>query len=133
MTTTIGKKSLSGAIQARATVVASSKATSPAGIASASATEDFPYFAHGATGHRAFAVLPLLLGDRATGALALAFGLEPPMGSRFEILTNTGSMPITGTFRGMDEGAVFSQGSYRFQITYQGGTGSNSVVLTRLA
>ena len=55
------------------------------------------------------------------------------MGSRFEILTNTGAAPITGTFAGLAEGAVFTQGGYQFQITYQGGTGGDSVVLTRLA
>jgi hypothetical protein len=44
-------------------------------------------------------------------------------GSSFEILTNTGSNSISGTFNGMTEGAVFTQGGYQFQITYEGGTG----------
>ena len=65
--------------------------------------------------------------------LSLVFGFEPPVGSSFEIVTNTGSAPITGMFNGLDEGAVFSQGGYQFQITYQGGTGGSSVVLMRLA
>jgi hypothetical protein len=64
--------------------------------------------------------------------LSLNFGFEPPVGSTFEIITNTGSMPINGTFNGLDEGAVFTQRGYHFQITYQGGTGGDSVVLTRL-
>jgi len=57
----------------------------------------------------------------------------PPVGSTFEILTNTGTGPITGIFNGLDEGTVFTQGGYQFQITYQGGTGGSSVVLMRLA
>ena len=55
------------------------------------------------------------------------------VGSSFEILTNTGFAARNGTFNGLDEGADFSQGGYQFQITYQGGTGGSSVVLTRLA
>jgi hypothetical protein len=35
-------------------------------------------------------------------------------------------------FSGLNEGAVFAQGGYQFQITYQGGTGGRSVVLTRV-
>jgi hypothetical protein len=30
------------------------------------------------------------------------------------------------------EGAVFTEGGYQFQITYHGGTGGDSVVLTRV-
>ena len=62
----------------------------------------------------------------------LVLGFEPPVGSSFEIITNTGSTPITGTFNGLAEGAVFTQGGYQFQITYQGGTGGHSLVLMRL-
>ena len=65
--------------------------------------------------------------------LSLNVGFEPPVGSSFEILTNTGAAPISGTFAGLDEGAVFTQSGYLFQITYQGGTGSDSVVVTRLS
>jgi hypothetical protein len=64
--------------------------------------------------------------------LSLVLGFEPPVGSTFEILTNTGTGPITGTFNGLNEGTVFPQGGYQFQITYQGGTGGSSVVLTRV-
>jgi hypothetical protein len=73
---------------------------------------------------------PINLGG---STLSLVLGFEPPLGSTFEILTNTGAGPITGTFNGLDEGAVFTQGGYQFQITYQGGTGGSSVVVTRLA
>jgi hypothetical protein len=66
-------------------------------------------------------------------ALSLAFGFEPSVGSSFEVVSNTGTGPINGTFAGLGEGAVFSQGGYQFQITYHGGTNGNSVVLTRVA
>jgi hypothetical protein len=73
---------------------------------------------------------PINLGQN---TLNLTFNFEPPVGSSFEIVTNTGGTPITGMFAGLGEGAGFSQGSYQFQITYQGGTDNDSVVLTRLA
>jgi hypothetical protein len=65
--------------------------------------------------------------------LSLTFGFIPPVGSSFEIVSNTGSAPITGTFDGLSDGAIFAEGGYQFQITYEGRTGSNSVVLTRVA
>jgi len=70
--------------------------------------------------------------DLGGSTLNLQVGFEPPVGHSFEILTNSGSGPITGTFQGLDEGAVFTQQGYQFQITYQGGTGGKSVVLSRL-
>jgi hypothetical protein len=73
---------------------------------------------------------PISLGH---SILGLTIGFVPPLGSSFEILTNTGSAPISGTFAGLEEGAVFVQGGYQFQITYEGGTGGNSVVLMRVA
>jgi hypothetical protein len=71
--------------------------------------------------------------DLGGSTLRLHFGFVPPVGSAFEILTNTGISPISGTFSGLAEGAVFSQDGYQFQITYQGGTGDDSIVLARLA
>jgi hypothetical protein len=71
--------------------------------------------------------------DLGGSTLNLVFGFEPPVGSSFEILGNSGGGPITGTFNGLDEGAVFSQGGYQFQITYQGGPSGDSAVLTRLS
>jgi hypothetical protein len=70
--------------------------------------------------------------DLGGSTLSLTFGFAPPVGSSFEILTNTGSTPIVGTFNGLPEGAVFSASGYQFQITYQEGSSGNSVVLTRL-
>jgi hypothetical protein len=71
--------------------------------------------------------------DLGGSTLSLTFGFAPPVGSTFEILTNAGSTPISGTFNGLAEGAVFTHGGYQFQITYQGGTGNISAVLTGLA
>jgi hypothetical protein len=71
--------------------------------------------------------------DLGGSTLNVNLGFEPPVGSTFEIVTNTGSAPITGTFNGLAEGAIFTEGSYQFQITYQGGTGDDSIVLMRLA
>jgi hypothetical protein len=65
-------------------------------------------------------------------ALSLVLGFEPPVGSSFEIVTNKGAGPIMSTFAGLAEGSVFTQGTYQFLITYQGGTGGTSVVVTRL-
>jgi hypothetical protein len=73
---------------------------------------------------------PIALGG---STLRLFFGFAPPVRSTFEIVTNTGPGPINGKFNLLDEGAIVTQGGYQFQITYQGGTGGDSVVLTRLA
>ena len=66
-------------------------------------------------------------------ALSLVLTFEPPVGSAFEMLTNTGPGLIAGTFSGLDEGTFFTLGGYGFQITYQGGIGGSSVMLIRLA
>ena len=42
-------------------------------------------------------------------------------------------MKGSGTFYGLEEGAIFVQDGYWFQITYQGGTDGASVVVMRLA
>jgi hypothetical protein len=73
---------------------------------------------------------PLDLGG---SSLSLTLGYTPDVGDSFTLLSTDDSSPITGTFAGLDEGAVFSQDGLTFQITYQGGPQGNSVVLTRLA
>lgn len=55
---------------------------------------------------------------------------SPSVGQSFEIINNQTGDPITGTFSGLAEGAVFEVGSTKFQITYKGGTSGNDVVLT---
>jgi hypothetical protein len=69
--------------------------------------------------------------DLGGSTLSLTLGFTPELGDAFTLLSSdTG--PITGTFAGLDEGAVFSQDGMSFQITYQGGPNGNSVVLTRV-
>lgn len=64
--------------------------------------------------------------------LSLVLRYEPLVESSFMLMTSAFG-PITGTFAGLAEGATFSQDGVLFQITYQGGPSSTSVVLTRVA
>ena len=50
-------------------------------------------------------------------------------GQTFTIIKNDGLNPVTGTFDGKAEGAVFTSGGRLFQISYTGGDG-NDVTLT---
>ncbi len=50
-------------------------------------------------------------------------------GTAFKIINNAGPNPVTGTFNGLPEGALFNVSGRQYQITYQGGD-SNDVVLT---
>jgi fibronectin-binding autotransporter adhesin len=61
--------------------------------------------------------------------LTLINGFKPTVGQSFEVIDNSGSNPITGTFTGLPEGATFSSGGYTFQISYKAGDG-NDVTLT---
>jgi hypothetical protein len=54
---------------------------------------------------------PITLGG---STLNLVLGFEPPLGNSFQILTNSGSAPINGTFHGLDDGAIFTEGGYQF-------------------
>jgi PAS domain S-box-containing protein len=58
----------------------------PLWIADASVADDFTYLSERPTGHSAFAVLPLLLEDQATGALALGFSEERAFGPSERLL-----------------------------------------------
>jgi hypothetical protein len=73
---------------------------------------------------------PINLGG---STLSLTLGYTPQVGDSFTLLTTSDGSPINGTFAGLGEGATFMQGGLTFQITYQGGPGGNSVVLTRLS
>ena len=53
-------------------------------------------------------------------------------GDSYTILSNVGSYPITGTFRGLIEGGLLEVGGLGFQITYQGGASHHDVVLANL-
>jgi hypothetical protein len=69
--------------------------------------------------------------DLGGSTLNLTLGFTPDLGDSFALVSSDAG-PITGTFAGLDEGAVFAQDGMLFQITYQGGPGGNSVVLTRV-
>jgi hypothetical protein len=71
--------------------------------------------------------------DLGGSTLSLTLGFTPEVGDCFTLLSSDDSSAVTGTFAGLDEGAVFSQGGLTFRITYQGGPAGNSVVLTRVA
>ena len=49
--------------------------------------------------------------------------------AQITIIENHTSNPISGTFAGMAEGALFTSGSQTFRITYVGGTSGQDVVL----
>jgi autotransporter-associated beta strand protein len=69
-------------------------------------------------------------GAGAGSTLAVSVGFASQVGDTFTILTAGGG--ITGTFQGLDEGAIFTVGGMNFQITYQG-AGGMAVVLTHVA
>jgi fibronectin-binding autotransporter adhesin len=54
------------------------------------------------------------------------------IGDSFTIISNDGTDPVVGTFKGLAQGATFGINGMTFQINYQGGNG-NDVVLTRVA
>ncbi len=73
-----------------------------------------------------------------TGTVSLAsatltvipnFTTPVSIGQQFTIINNDGVNPVSGTFNGLANGALFSAGGYTFRINYAGGTG-NDVVLT---
>ena len=63
--------------------------------------------------------------------LDVQFGFTPLEGQTFIILDNDGADAITGTFAGKPQGAIFTAGGQRLQISYTGGTG-NDIALTVL-
>lgn len=65
-------------------------------------------------------------------ALQISIGYPIVVGHSFTIINVTGGSPVTGTFGGLAEGALFIGDSMQFQITYTGGTG-NDVVITAIA
>ena len=68
----------------------------------------------------------------ANATLSLQPGYSIAPGTAFLILVNDGTDPITGTFAGLPEGAVFAAGGQYFRISYKAGSGANDVVVTRL-
>jgi hypothetical protein len=62
--------------------------------------------------------------------LGLLDQLVPYLGETFTLINNQGTNPISGTFTGLPEGARFTIGGYRFQISYVGGGNNQDVLLT---
>jgi hypothetical protein len=56
--------------------------------------------------------------------------LSASIGDAFELIADDGTDPISGTFAGLPEQAVFEAGAFDFRITYAGGVDGNDVVLT---
>jgi hypothetical protein len=56
--------------------------------------------------------------------------LSASIGDSFELIANDGTDPVSGTFAGLPEHAVFAAGAFDFRITYAGGDDGNDVVLT---
>jgi hypothetical protein len=54
---------------------------------------------------------------------------KPKTGSKFVIIDNDGSDAVTGTFKGVAEGATFKSNGWVVRVSYKGGTG-NDVALT---
>jgi autotransporter-associated beta strand protein len=67
-----------------------------------------------------------------TGAelsILLPEGFNAAMGQAFTIVDIDGANPVAGTFAGLPQGGSFTVGSFKFAISYTGGTG-NDIVLT---
>ena len=69
-------------------------------------------------------------GAVALGDSALTMNVAGQIPGRFTLIDNDGSDAVTGTFRGLAEGAVLPIGGENFRISYAGGDG-NDVALTR--
>jgi fibronectin-binding autotransporter adhesin len=66
-----------------------------------------------------------------SGQLEVQFlsGFQPLAGNSFLIVDNLGSDPIDGIFQGLPEGASFLSGGQLWNITYQGGTGNDVMLM----
>ncbi len=64
------------------------------------------------------------------GSLLVTLGYTPQVGDSFIAVSNDGTDTISGTFTGLSEGAFINLPTGRLQITYQGGSDNNDVVLT---
>jgi hypothetical protein len=64
--------------------------------------------------------------------LNVVLGFTPTAGQIFTIISNDDADPVSGTFAGLNEGAVFAVSGQQFRISYLEGDG-NDVTLTALA
>jgi len=69
------------------------------------------------------------LGSNTTLNLSLVNGFSPAVNDSFSVILNDGDDAVTGTFKGLADGAKFTLGSYTYQINYDGGTGNDVVLL----
>ena len=67
--------------------------------------------------------------DLGSSTLTVNPTFTPSFGDTFNIISNDGVSPVSGTFSGLPEGAVFSAGGTTFSISYVAGDG-NDVTLT---
>ena len=65
-----------------------------------------------------------------SATLSLSSTFTGSVGTVFTIIDNQGSNPVSGTFSGLADGAVFTANGRDYQISYSGGNGSNDVTLT---
>ena len=61
-----------------------------------------------------------------SGMLSLSLGYSPLENELFFLILNDGTDAVTGTFTGLAENSVFSQGGSSFRITYEADSTSNS-------
>jgi hypothetical protein len=66
------------------------------------------------------------------GALRLSWIVKPFLHQVFTILHSQGNSPVSGTFAGLKEGAIFVVGGLKFKISYAAGKG-RSVALMRIS
>ncbi|MGC3990803.1 MAG: autotransporter-associated beta strand repeat-containing protein [Chthoniobacteraceae bacterium] len=66
------------------------------------------------------------------GTLALSVATPVAVGTTVTLITNNGVAPVSGTFNGLAEGAVFATNNGLFSISYHGGDG-NDVTVTSVA
>jgi autotransporter-associated beta strand protein len=73
---------------------------------------------------------PINLGG---STLTVSPGFTSQIGDTFTILKNNSGSAITGTFKGLAEGAIVTVNGMHFKITYLGGASGHDVVLTHVA
>jgi fibronectin-binding autotransporter adhesin len=65
--------------------------------------------------------------------LNVAPGFTPSVGAVFTIIANDSGSAVVGTFKGLAQGATFTEDGMKFEISYLGGSSGHDVTLTRIA
>lgn len=71
--------------------------------------------------------------DPAGPTLSISLGYSPTVNDSFVIIKNTTALPIDGEFAGRADNSEFWLGNAKFRVDYDGGDGSNDLVLTVVA